>query len=214
MSYWTYVRGVIQVDGVGRTQPEIEYILKTVLDHLPLVTGSERNMHVYLNREVGYNESHSHNEFGEFLHYESFGLDVAYDDERKDRMQTKYLITIEGDFRDRYYEQTYKEFMHWLTVLAKRTLIDTCLVSLIGYTEDGEYKKTVINPINLHDLFEWPSWSSGKPAWWEYLRWEEPHDSEGNRYSGKPDFSDGRCLDLMTKEEREQWEKEHKARRK
>lgn len=30
MSNWTYIRGTIEVDVPGRTQPEIEYILKTV----------------------------------------------------------------------------------------------------------------------------------------------------------------------------------------
>ena len=48
MSNWTYVMGQIIVAPMGRTQNEKEYILKTVLDHLPLVTGSEEDMQVYI----------------------------------------------------------------------------------------------------------------------------------------------------------------------
>lgn len=57
MSSWTYVRGSITVDVPGRTQPEIEYILKTVIDHLPLVTGSEENMFVNIMKCNGSNSS-------------------------------------------------------------------------------------------------------------------------------------------------------------
>ena len=43
MSWWTYINGTITVSPMGRTQAEKRYILETVLDHLPLVTGSERD---------------------------------------------------------------------------------------------------------------------------------------------------------------------------
>ena len=48
MSYWTYITGVIEVCPMGRTQPEKRYILDTVLEHLPKVTGSERNMSIHI----------------------------------------------------------------------------------------------------------------------------------------------------------------------
>lgn len=41
MSSWTYVQGLIELDVPGRTQAEKNYILQTVIDHLPKVTGSE-----------------------------------------------------------------------------------------------------------------------------------------------------------------------------
>ena len=63
MSNWTYVNGTIEVSTLGRTQEEIEYILKTVLRHLPKVTGSEQDMHTYLIKKEGYNSSSSHDEF-------------------------------------------------------------------------------------------------------------------------------------------------------
>ena len=47
VSFWTYVNGTITVSPMGRTQAEKRYILDTVLEHLPLVTGSEGDMDTY-----------------------------------------------------------------------------------------------------------------------------------------------------------------------
>lgn len=52
MSCWTYISGIIEVDVPGRTQPEIEHILKTIIDHLPIVTGSDKRE--YIINEEGY----------------------------------------------------------------------------------------------------------------------------------------------------------------
>lgn len=64
MSYWTYVTGVITVEPLGRTQPEKRYILETVLEHLPKVTGSERDMHINVVQNYGHDSSCNCNEFG------------------------------------------------------------------------------------------------------------------------------------------------------
>lgn len=48
MSSWTYITGTITVSPIGRTQAEKRYILDTVLAHLPIVSGSERDMNVYV----------------------------------------------------------------------------------------------------------------------------------------------------------------------
>lgn len=47
MSLWTHINGTITIDAIGRTQAENKYILDTILEHLPLVTGSEKK-HEYL----------------------------------------------------------------------------------------------------------------------------------------------------------------------
>lgn len=65
MSSWTYINGTITVRPMGRTQPEKRYILETVLNHLPRVTGSEGDMNVYIIQKNGYNSSCSRDEFGE-----------------------------------------------------------------------------------------------------------------------------------------------------
>lgn len=65
MSWWTYINGIIKVSPLGRTQAEKTYILQTVLDHLPLVTGSEGDMEVYVNEgKYGRSSSCSRDEFG------------------------------------------------------------------------------------------------------------------------------------------------------
>lgn len=64
MSRWTYVHGTITVRPMGRTQAEKRYILETVLDHLPVVTGSEGDMDVYIVQPKGYESSSSCDEFG------------------------------------------------------------------------------------------------------------------------------------------------------
>ena len=94
MSYWTYIRGVIDVKPMGRTQHEKRYILDTILEHLPEVTGSERNMHVNVIQKDGYNCWSSCNEFGELI------------PRRQNETSDVYHIVINGDLRDRMFEET------------------------------------------------------------------------------------------------------------
>ena len=55
MSFWSYVKGMIEVYPMGRTQAEKRYILETVLSHLPPVTGSEENMKAHIVQKSGFN---------------------------------------------------------------------------------------------------------------------------------------------------------------
>ena len=48
MSNWSYIQGTITASPIGRTQAQKRYILDTVLAHLPIVSGSERDMNVYV----------------------------------------------------------------------------------------------------------------------------------------------------------------------
>lgn len=172
MSYWTYVRGVIDVKPMGRTQPEKRYILDTILEHLPEVTGSERNMHVNVIQKPGYNSSCSDNEFGEPV--------------RRGRveMQDTYHIVIDGDLRDRIFEETLRELNKWLNRLAKRANISDICIKLTGYKMNStKYEPTTIiisDPRPYRQMAEWPSWceeSNGEPAWCEYLMWDRAKDS-------------------------------------
>ena len=54
MSSWTYIQGTITVSPIGRTQAEKRYILDTVLAHLPIVSGSKRDMNVYVIQKNGH----------------------------------------------------------------------------------------------------------------------------------------------------------------
>lgn len=53
MSEWTYCEGYIEVTPFGRTQEEKEFILKTILNHLPIVDGSEEPMYTHIIKAGG-----------------------------------------------------------------------------------------------------------------------------------------------------------------
>ena len=96
-------------------------------------------------------------------------------------MNEDYILVIHGSLRDREFEQTYREFIKWLTRLAKRVDVEDVLVEVKGY-----YRSEIIRNNQLTrpkrcwetkfgQMFENPSWSDksdGEPAWWEYLYWK------------------------------------------
>ena len=96
MSMWTYVRGLIELVVPGRTQAEKDYILQTVIDHLPKVTGSEYGMNVYTIRANGHNHWSNRDEL-DHLKWDF-------------KTQSKYFLVLDGSLRDRHYEDTLKEF--------------------------------------------------------------------------------------------------------
>lgn len=170
MSSWTYITGVITVSPMGRTQPEKRYILDTVLEHQPRVTGSEEDMHVHVVQKHGYNCSSSHNEFGEWIPW------------KKNRTQDDYFVIIEAALRDRYFEETLRELNKWLNRLAKRAGIQDLMVKLTGYDSKWERKELIISNSEPYEkMSEWPSWvpekSNGEPMWCEYLMWDSAKDS-------------------------------------
>ena len=181
MSWWTYINGTITVEPMGRTQAEKRYILETVLNHLPLVTGSEKDMDIYIIQKNGTNSSSSCDEYGECTNnlVNRYG---CHDHEKGWlRVQDEYILVVNGAFRDREFSETFREFMNWLCRLAKRVSIKDILVRIYGY--DKEY---VINdrcdynsPYSL--MNEWPSWceeSNGEPCWAEHLMWDRAKGSD------------------------------------
>jgi len=170
MSWWTYINGNITVSPMGRTQAEKRYILDTVLEHLPLVTGSEKDMNIYTIQKNGYNSSSSCDEFG----YSTNNLVDSYGDKSRKRgwlrTQDEYILVVNGSFRDRMFGQTLQEFNKWLCRLAKRVSVKDVLVEIKGYDE-----KTLIRNTNdvYGKMFEEPSWSNEKSEnWCEYLMWD------------------------------------------
>jgi hypothetical protein len=160
---------------MGRTQPEKRYILDTILEHMPRVSGSEEDMHVHVVQKAGHDSSSSHNEFGEPVRK------MRHYDQRWAETQSEYLVIIEGALRDRYFEETLRELNKWLNRLAKRAGIEEILVKLRGYDSNWERKELIISdPKPYHEMAEWPSWSEksdGEPMWCEYLMWESAKDS-------------------------------------
>ena len=154
MSYWTKVNGNIIVEPIGETQAEVRYVLDSVLEHLPIVSGSERNMDVYIVQKNGHNSSSSHDEYG----YMTNNLTDRYGYKNRKtgwlRVQTEYILVVNGRLRDREFTQTLKEFNKWLCRLAKRVRVEDVLVEIKGY--DG---KTLIKNENdsYSEMYEKPS---------------------------------------------------------
>ena len=180
MSYWTYIDGVIDVRPMGRTPVETRYILETVLNHLPIVSGSERCMAIDI-VDIGCAGSSSHDEFGQ--HYDRPNLKGKW--QHWVDSEAEYKLIITGKLRDRYFSDTYKEFMKWLIRLAKRVWVTGVLVRITGdeIEHKWENKSVIFNyPDGLHDLLESPSWAydvsideDGFPSstnWCEYLMWD------------------------------------------
>jgi hypothetical protein len=169
---------------MGRTQAEKRYILDTVLEHLPLVTGSERDMNVYVIQKNGHNSSSSCDEFG----YSTNNLVDSYGDKSRKRgwlrIQDEYILVVNGSFRDREFVQTLREFNKWICRLAKRISMEDMLVEIKGYGE----KILVRNDNDVYGkMFKNPSWSDeGSENWCEYLMWDYERNEDGDLLVGKP----------------------------
>lgn len=176
MSHWTHIFGIVEVRPAGRTQPEKRYILDTVLEHLPVVRGSEGNMKVHVVQQYGHSSSSTHNEFDE-----SMWVRRDHDHDGWTRTQDKYTLVLEGHLRDTEFDGTLCALNKWLNRLAKRLWVTNILVKL----SDG-YKTLVLDdPEPYSEMTEEPSWSpknNGEPAWFEYLMWDA---AKGTRYPMK-----------------------------
>lgn len=186
MSNWTYIDGIVKVSPMGRTQEEKEYILKTVLKHLPNITGSEEDVKIRIMESCGGTvTSSSHDEF----QMRTDNLTDRYGQRNRKNgwleCNEDYLIILEGHFRDRLFEQTYREFIKWLCRLAKRVSVDDILVRIKSYDKF----EIITNPklstkysyeTKFGQLFETPSWVSDttEPNWCEYLMWEKGIDTQ------------------------------------
>ena len=169
MSLWTYIHGTIIVSPMGRTQHEKTYILNTVLDHLPQVTGSERCMNVYVIQKEGYDHINSCDEFGKVTNnlIDSYG-DKSFKNGWL-RTQSQYILVVDASLRDRVFEQTLKEFNKWLCRLAKRISVEDVLVEIKGC-----YGQLLIRNKNdvYGKMFDDVSWyDNSSKNWCEYLMW-------------------------------------------
>lgn len=158
MSEWSYITGWLKCEPMGRTQEEKEYILKTVLNHLPVVQGSEEDMYVHIIKAGGYDTSCSDDEYGDRTNNLK---EMGYGEFRRSRngrrrTQSIYYIFIEGHLRDRSYIWTYKQFTKWLTRFAKRIPVkDTNIIIDNTFV----HKPLIMDNFDFESLFEEPSWA-------------------------------------------------------
>lgn len=163
MSWWTYVKGIVEVRPLGRTQTEKRYILATVLDHLPRVTGSEKNMNTYIVQKAGYDMSDSCSEFEQR---------TRLGNGRRGNFETQgtYYLLVEGSLRDREFQETYRELQKWLCRLAKRVSVEDVMIEVKGWNR----KKLIRNDNDRYTkMFETVSWvDKNSINWCEYLMWK------------------------------------------
>ena len=174
MSWWTFVTGVIRVSTPARTTEQAEYIVKTVLNRLPQVTGSERNMRVSITPSLYEHESQDWDEFGK----RTKNLVDGYLD-----IYPAFLLTVEGDLRDMKANETYREFVKWLCRLAKRIGVDDVCVKI---TDNFTKEIMITNPKPYSDMYEipprWVERIEG-PKWWQ--EFEEPQIYRQPKGSGQ-----------------------------
>lgn len=175
MSFWTHITGTVVVSPVGRTQHEKRYVLETVLDHMPNVTGSEGDMHVHIIQRAGYDCSSSCDEF-----MENTDKGISVFSKRRSRngwfdAQSEYILVLEADLRDRIFNETFKELQKWLCRLAKRVMVQRVLVSICG--EDG--KSMVINEDKGYNGIYECEYRNGEENWCDYLLWKR---AKGSRW--------------------------------
>lgn len=178
MSYWTYITGTITVSPIGCTQAQKRYILDTVLAHLPIVSGSEKDMDVYVIQKNGHNSSCSCDEFDWYgERTRSRGML---------RTQDEYILVVDAALRDREFDETYREFIKWLVRLGKRVMIDNILVKISGYNKSTIIKDYFVQNEKYSyqnvflNLFEGTSWvrDDGEVNWCEYMLYPRAKDSD------------------------------------
>lgn len=127
MSKWVQVVGTIVVDTFAESSAEAMFIAQTVVNHLPKITGSERDVEYYLNLIKDYNSSSNCDEFGKFSNL------YNCQDFHCFKSQTWVLITLQGSLRDREIQETLKETTKMLNRLSTRLWVRDCIISLHGY---------------------------------------------------------------------------------
>ena len=175
MSLWTYIRGAITVSPMGRSQAEKRYILDTVLAHLPKITGSDRNMDVYVIQKNWYDEYDSCDEFGQ---YSNLGNGYSSDIHPGYGIQSEYILVVDAKLRDRLFKRTMKEFSNWLCRLSKRVNVNDVLVEVSA--DDIDHAYILRNENNVFgEMFEEPSWyDAGESNWCEFMMWDRADDSD------------------------------------
>jgi len=130
MSDWTHILGILKVKPVPcRTQAEGTFVLDSVLHHLPIVAGSEEKMKVLFAPIEGHNYSSSCDELGQRTsNYNG--------DYHNFEVQSNYIISLNGNFRDTIFSSQIKVFTKWLYCLSSRIYIHDMQIRL--YSDYGE----------------------------------------------------------------------------
>lgn len=166
---WTHINGVLVVEPLGNTDAQTEYVLKTVLDHLPVVESRyEGEMEIYVNRRNGTNYSSSTDEYDNWTN-----LSKTADGNRTikpnpftntHKMQTEYIITLYAGLRHVELQPALKQLIKWLNRLSKRVWVLKSNIII----ESGDKKISIVDADWLYQNFEMPN-----PQGDEFTNWSE-----------------------------------------
>ena len=99
-------------------------------------------------------------------------------DEGQGHIQDRYFLVLEGDLRDREFDETKKEMLKWLTRLSKRMLVDSVLVVVNGDYRGGSLLIDDSEP--FEEMYEWkwdPETDESRRTWTDYLMWRRYGES-------------------------------------
>lgn len=121
MSFWTHIVGVMHVETYKEVD-DIKAYVEEALKNAPEITGSEGSASVFVNPESGHNISTSC-DCGRCEYFET-GTEHECDPPKEyccpyGEYQTRAVITIQGDLRDRMRSQTKKEWNKFHRYVAK-----------------------------------------------------------------------------------------------
>jgi len=126
MSHWTHIVAAIDIE-TYKEDNNIKTIVEKLLQNAPKITGSERDANVFVNVLSGYNywigADCKHCEYGNTITRLECGSFQCQADETykcpEGKYQTRVVITIVGNLRDRMTEQTEREYNDFLNYLIK-----------------------------------------------------------------------------------------------
>ena len=105
MSRWTQIVAAIEID-TWKNKRDIKKYVEDIIKKSPSITGSEGNADIFVNIKSGHN------------------LSIG-----RDQYQTRLLISIVGNLRDRECKTTKREFFKFLTYL-----VSECKFDIDNYT--------------------------------------------------------------------------------
>jgi len=140
MSYWTHIVAILEIDTCIQDKNIKEYV-ENKLNNAPKITGSEGCADIFINVLSGHNWYISHDcdacKYKDTIIYNENGSYICDADENYEcpegRYQTKIIISIVGNLRDRMKEQTEKEYNLFCEYIKNCEFdIDNEAVSIIG----------------------------------------------------------------------------------
>lgn len=151
MSFWTYIVGSIHINTYIESTTIKEDIEK-ILEKAPKITGSERDADIFVNILSGHNIWNSGDckicQYKDTVEYLGDGRYKCAAEEGfkcpESEYQTCAVITIVGDLRDRFTDQTKAEWKSFVKFIKDENEanfgINNCSCNIIG-TSQEEYEK-------------------------------------------------------------------------